>query len=224
LVRPEFAYVAENLLLRGGYRKTHFQADQTTLQAVSQMGSVFADLVEPIRGTAVPYAPEITFGKTVAEPPETYRFSELILQALVKKHLRGQENLNALLTTIGLGWLGGRPLEVLGELALPEGQVDVIIKDAAPMGVSNKVALEVKLGIVTIADVDQVSHYVRTLGSECRAGVLVARQASHKTIAYAKGKGVHIFLYKLGKEPSGPAVGFGDLMSAFKLESAETSN
>ena len=38
MVRVEFAYVAENLLLRGGYRKTHFQADQTTLQAVSQMG------------------------------------------------------------------------------------------------------------------------------------------------------------------------------------------
>ena len=30
MVRPEFAYVAENLLLRGGYRKTHFQADQVT--------------------------------------------------------------------------------------------------------------------------------------------------------------------------------------------------
>src|SRR4030043_2236001 len=38
LVRAEFAYVAENLLLRGGYRRTHFQADQTTLQAASQMG------------------------------------------------------------------------------------------------------------------------------------------------------------------------------------------
>src|SRR5712692_417100 len=30
LVRPEFAYIAENLLQRGGYGKTHFQADQTT--------------------------------------------------------------------------------------------------------------------------------------------------------------------------------------------------
>jgi len=27
-------------LLRGGYRKTHFQADQTILQNVSQMGAV----------------------------------------------------------------------------------------------------------------------------------------------------------------------------------------
>ena len=25
MIRPEFAYVAENLLLRGGYRKTHFK-------------------------------------------------------------------------------------------------------------------------------------------------------------------------------------------------------
>jgi len=40
LVRSEFAYVAENLLLRAGYRKTHFQADQTTLQNVSQMGNL----------------------------------------------------------------------------------------------------------------------------------------------------------------------------------------
>jgi hypothetical protein len=39
LVRAEFAYVAENLLLRGGYKKTHFQADQTTLQSVSQIGA-----------------------------------------------------------------------------------------------------------------------------------------------------------------------------------------
>ncbi len=39
LVRAEFSYVAENLLLRGGYRKTHFQADQTTLQSVSEMGT-----------------------------------------------------------------------------------------------------------------------------------------------------------------------------------------
>ena len=48
LVRTEFAYVAENLLLRGGYRKTHFQADQTTLQNVSQMGSAFGLQPAPV--------------------------------------------------------------------------------------------------------------------------------------------------------------------------------
>ena len=48
LVRAEFSYVAENLLLRGGYRKTHFQADQTTLQSVSQMGSPFDGAAEDL--------------------------------------------------------------------------------------------------------------------------------------------------------------------------------
>ena len=40
LVKVEFAYIAEDLLLRGGYRKTHFQADQTTLQYASQIGEI----------------------------------------------------------------------------------------------------------------------------------------------------------------------------------------
>lgn len=38
LARPEFIYITENLLRRGGIKKSHFQADQTTLQNVSQMG------------------------------------------------------------------------------------------------------------------------------------------------------------------------------------------
>lgn len=41
LVRTEFAYVAENLLLRGCYSRIHFQAEQTTLQSVSQMGTLW---------------------------------------------------------------------------------------------------------------------------------------------------------------------------------------
>ena len=40
LIRIEFAYVGENLLLRGGYRKTHFQADQLTLFSVSNIFGV----------------------------------------------------------------------------------------------------------------------------------------------------------------------------------------
>src|SRR4029077_5591614 len=48
LVRAEFSYVGENLLLRGGYRKSHFQADQTTLQSVSEMGTRFDGLVTPL--------------------------------------------------------------------------------------------------------------------------------------------------------------------------------
>ena len=45
LVRAEFAYVAESLLLRGGHRKTHFQADQTTLQSASQLGELYNETI-----------------------------------------------------------------------------------------------------------------------------------------------------------------------------------
>ena len=48
LVRTEFSYVGENLLLRGGYRKTHFQADQTTLQSVSEMGTRYEEELIPL--------------------------------------------------------------------------------------------------------------------------------------------------------------------------------
>jgi hypothetical protein len=53
LVRAEFSYVAENLLLRGGYSKSHFQADQTTLQSVSEMGKL-AD-IPPSQLESPPY-------------------------------------------------------------------------------------------------------------------------------------------------------------------------
>lgn len=48
LVRSEFAYVAENLLLQAGYRKTLFQADQIPLQNVSQMGSRWNGALQPL--------------------------------------------------------------------------------------------------------------------------------------------------------------------------------
>ncbi|MDI6708461.1 MAG: hypothetical protein QME47_05200 [Candidatus Thermoplasmatota archaeon] len=49
IARPEFAYIAESLLLRGGYGKTHFQADQTTLQSVSQMGKISDTKIETLQ-------------------------------------------------------------------------------------------------------------------------------------------------------------------------------
>ena len=93
LIRPEFAYVAENLLLRGGYGKTHFQADQTTLQAVSQMGRLYSGSVVPLDIESSSYTVLITRTRADANPPGIYFFSELILQALVKKHLAVKANL-----------------------------------------------------------------------------------------------------------------------------------
>ena len=81
LVRTEFSYVAENLLLRGGYRKTHFQADQTTLQSVSEMGTRAAGSVVAIPlGEYSTFTPRFTRSPKLVKTPETYRFKERILQ------------------------------------------------------------------------------------------------------------------------------------------------
>jgi hypothetical protein len=97
------------------------------------MGSPYSGTIEALPVDAVSFTPFIGFTKSIVNPPEMYPFSELILQALVKKHLRSRPNLELFLSDIGLMSLAIQSLEILGELALPEGQVDAIVKEAAPL-------------------------------------------------------------------------------------------
>lgn len=69
LIRTEFAYVAENLLLRGGYGKTHFQADQTTLQNVSQMGGKFLENIENLEFSSSTFIPEFSTKQNADKRP-----------------------------------------------------------------------------------------------------------------------------------------------------------
>lgn len=142
LVRVEFNYVAENLLLRGGYRRTHFQADQTTLQAVSQMGILGNEkinkLLFPDKKT---FTPKFTKNKDKVSIPEIFLFKELILQAVIRHYLSEQTNLGKLLKLINLN-ISPEELEILGEKAFPEGHVDMLIKNATPKGISQKIIIE----------------------------------------------------------------------------------
>ncbi|MBI3742852.1 MAG: hypothetical protein HY261_01000 [Chloroflexi bacterium] len=219
LVRPEFAYVAENLLLRGGYGKTHFQADQTTLQSASQMGALATQQKEMPQSVHEEFAPRIAFSRRLAAPPRTYLFNEMILQCVLKNHLSAPANLSAFLSFLGLGGLAGAPLEILGEKALPEGHVDVLIKDAAPIGTSRQIPVEVKLGVATTRDVEQLANYVRLLGKECVGGALVARGASRAVRAVAVTKQVVILSYFFDGLADSAASGYGftDLVAAFHL-------
>ncbi len=87
LVRPEFAYVAENLLLRGGYGKTHFQADQTTLHAVSQLGDLHAGEIEVLPDKAARFSPLVTFARALVNPPYVYPLSSKVLSYANTKRL-----------------------------------------------------------------------------------------------------------------------------------------
>lgn len=217
LVRAEFAYVAENLLLRGGYRKTHFQADQTTLQAVSEMGRPFAGRVDKLSaGSAETMTPLLTTNKGEVQVPEVFLFRELSLQALTRHHLSSTQQLKRFLRLIDIANLDAAGLEALSEKAFPEGHVDLLIKEAAPKGISRKIVVEVKRGAALNRDVEQLAEYMRTLGEECLRGVLVSSKASPRIRADTTGRGIIILTYSLAL-PQRPA-SFASLADGFTID------
>jgi hypothetical protein len=174
IVRAEFSYVAENLLLRGGYRKTHFQADQTTLQSVSQMGTPFAGALEDLE---MPdhevFTPLFTRNPGLVNPPYVFRFQELILQTAIRHELRNETTLVKFLRNIGKTDAPADSLEVLSEKALPQGHIDLLLKQRTPLGSSLRIPLEVKMNRARSKDLAQLRDYVNELG-ECPVGALIA--------------------------------------------------
>ena len=118
MVRPEFSYVAENLLLRGGYRKTHFQADTITFYNVSEMGKPFDGRTDSLDLKAETFEPKITFRREFQKIPEKFYFKELILQSLVRKKMRDLI-FNEILNHFNIDNKHDE-FEILGEKALPE--------------------------------------------------------------------------------------------------------
>ena len=218
LVRAEFAYVAENLLLRGGYRKTHFQADQTTLQSASQLGELYKEKIPKLNiNKYETFVPRFTKSKDKASPPEIFRFSEVILQAAIRQHLSEQENLGTFLHQIGVETLDTSKFEVLGEKALAEGHIDILIKEAIPIGLARKIIIEVKTGLAKLQDISQLSMYLDEMGNECLAGVLIAKDFSRKILLEAKKQGISTFEYKLGIIESGVPVTFNEIKGDLQL-------
>jgi len=198
LVRAEFSYVAENLLLRGGYRKTHFQADQTTLQSVSQMGTLFEGSLEqlllPEYST---FEPSFTHDAKHLRIPEVFKFQETILQAAIRHHLLGNANLASLLKELNLIGLTANALEVLSEKALPQGHIDLLLKQRVPLGSALKIPLEIKLRSAQAKDVLQLREYMDELVGECPTAVLVAAEFSKRVASKAKDSGIKIVRYSL---------------------------
>lgn len=192
LVKAEFNYIAENLLLRGGHYRTHFQADQTTLQAASQMGVLWNDRVESMMFSEDHiFIPKFSKNRKALSRPKVFRFQELILQAAVRQHLSTGDILQNLLDSTGLD-LRADNLEVLGEKVLPEGHVDILIKEAHPMGMARKIILGVKAGVAQRKDIKQIEIYASEIGRECVLGILLTRHISKKLHKEAAEKNVKV--------------------------------
>ncbi|MCL0064012.1 hypothetical protein M1N83_02240 [Dehalococcoidia bacterium] len=196
LVRTEFAYVAENLLLRGGYRRTHFQADQTTLQTVSQMGVLWNGCVSPLTLPSYStFLPRFTWERESVSIPEIFQFQELILQSLIRQHLRNERNLSEFLQMIEINNIPPQDLEILGEKAFPEGHIDILIKEAIPIGISRKVIIEVKTNAVNESDLTQLRSYAQEIKEECIAAVLIARKFSPAMVKKSKEEQIKSITY-----------------------------
>jgi hypothetical protein len=198
IVRTEFYYVAENLLLRGGYRKTHFQADQTTLQSVSEIGTLADGSVVAL---ALPehdtFTLRFTRNKERIKTPETFRFQETILQSAIRRHLVSGDNLHMLLSRLGLADAQAEGLEVLGEKALTQGHIDLLLKPRTPIGTAIKIPIEVKTDRGQPEDTVQLRGYMDELPGECPIGILIASDFNKKTAAKAADYGIKLVSYSL---------------------------
>lgn len=219
LVRAEFSYVAENLLLRGGYRKTHFQADQTTLQSVSEMGaSVQGAQLEVLSMPQYStFALHFTRNAKLANPPETCRFTETVLQSATRRHLKSQHNLSTLLRHIRQSDVHAEALEVLGEKALPQGHVDLLIKQRVPLGTALKIPIEVKMNRGQQDDILQLRNYMDDIGAECPLGLLIASDFNKTILTTAASKMIKLVRYRVRCDLK-QAPTFDDISESLTLE------
>jgi hypothetical protein len=216
LVRTEFAYVAENLLLRGGYRKTHFQADQTTLQNVSQMGQRISKLSATLECSSQTFIPKFTTNKSFIENPYVFPFREIILQSVIRHYLCDKKKLQKFLDDISVEKVNSENLEVLGEKALAEGHIDIFIKEAIPIGESKNILTEIKIGKAVRKDFEQLESYLEEFGPECLKAVLIAKDFSRKTVYAFKNK-ITPLKYVFSSDLATPR-SFDELINCVKLE------
>lgn len=218
MVRPEFAYVAENLLLRGGYRKTHFQADQTTLQSVSQMGTLHSRPIENLDLDGYEtFSPMLTWNRNLISSPEVFHFQEFILQALIRQWLSQDANLQGMFDSSGLNNFQAKDFEILGEKALPEGHIDILIKDCIPAGYSRKIIVEVKTGKAKSLDICQLGNYVSEMGEECVLGILITQNFSKKVQQESENMGIKCFTYSFSQIDKMQKYSFKELKSNLRL-------
>jgi RecB family endonuclease NucS len=106
-------------------------------------------------------------------------------------------NSDKLLSALGLRQISSDELEILGEKALPQGHVDILLKQRVPLGSATKIPIEVKTNEAKEKDLYQLRGYMDELSSECPTGVLLAADFAKKVLAKAKGSGIQLIRYTL---------------------------
>jgi|Deesub1362A_J573_1020465.scaffolds.fasta_scaffold11041_3 RecB family endonuclease NucS len=90
--------------------------------------------------------------------------------------------------------------------------MDILIKEAVPIGMAKKIVVEVKLGRASKASVDQLKSYMAELGEECVAGVLIA-----ESVPRIREEGVHLFRYEFGEVDLKQPQSFNTLLAHIQI-------
>jgi len=162
------------------------------------------------------FVPSFSYDLSQVDPPFINRLSEVVLQSAIRHRFRSFNDLGDVLARAGLDPAQQDRFEVLGEKALPQGHVDILIKDRVPIASARKVVVEVKLSAAARKDVDQLRDYVDELGSECLGGALIARSFSTRTVEYTRSSGLQPAIYDLEWSES-KTMTFEELVNALSI-------
>lgn len=132
--------------------------------------------------------------------PETFRFRETVLQSAIRRHLMSNDNLQKLLWQLDFAGAQASALEILGEKALTQGHIDLLLKQRVPIGSAVKLPIEVKTKRAQPEDLAQLRAYMDELLDECPMGVLVAADFNKKVVRDAKSFGIGLVRYALSSD------------------------
>jgi hypothetical protein len=218
LAREDFLYITENLLRRGGIRKSHFQADEITLQNVKKRWAN-QSLTKSYKRAGVKYetfTPLFVGNKGAEKPPKVNMLREEFIHSILRLHLSRPKILKDFLKELNIP-LDDTQWEVLGERALERGYVDLLIKEIKSEGEPKEVVIEVKRDTASVADLKQLQEYMEEIGESCIAGVIIANKISRKLVRQTTDEKFHFYRYYFDLDLSQPRQ-FDEIRSRIFIE------
>jgi len=135
--------------------------------------------------------------------------------------LVSEVNLQTLFTGISFDAIPAPELEVLGEKAIPQGHIDILLKRRVPVGSDSKIPIEVKTKKALPKDLSQLLAYMNELRGECPIGMLIANDFHKQVVQNARNANIRLVRYSLA-EKVGEAPTFEELSRSLKLEPMPT--
>ena len=111
-----------------------------------------------------------------------------------------ETSLQMLLSRLSFDAIRAGELEILGEKALPEGHIDLLLKQRVPLGSGLKIPIEVKTKTAQPKDLAQLRTYMDELRGECPIGILIAGDFNKRVIGGAKNGAVKLVRYALNAD------------------------